>query len=130
MHDLYNLKEMLVEELAEYGKKKDVSLSDLEVLDKLAHATKNIDKVIECYQEQAYSNRSYDGGSYRMSRNDYNDYNDYGNYSGRRGRARNGRFVSRDGSEMAHQLREMMNDAPDERMKSEIERLASKIESM
>ena len=127
MHDSYNLKEMLVEELAEYGKKKDVSLSDLEVLDKLAHATKNIDKVIECYQEQAYSNRSYDGGSYRMSRNDYNDY---GNYSGRRGRARNGRFVSRDGSEMAHQLREMMNDAPDDRMKSEIERLASKIESM
>ena len=125
MHDLYNLKEMLVEELSEYGKKGDVSLSSLEIIDKLAHATKNIDKVIECYEDKSYSNRSYGDDSYRMSRNDY-----YDNYSGRRGRARNGRFVSRDGSEMAHQLREMMNDAPDERMKSEIERLATKIESM
>lgn len=125
MHDLYNLKEMLVEELSEYGKKGDVSLSSLEIIDKLAHATKNIDKVIECYEDKSYSNRSYGDGSYRMSRNDY-----YDNYSGRRGRAMNGRFVSRDGSEMAHRLREMMNDAPDERMKSEIERLATKIETM
>lgn len=125
MHDLYNLKEMLVEELSEYGKKGDVSLSSLEIIDKLAHATKNIDKVIECYEGKSYNNRSYGDGSYRMSRNDY-----YDNYSGRRGRAMNGRFVSRDGSEMAHQLREMMNDAPDERMKSEIERLATKIETM
>ena len=118
MHELYNLKEMLVEELANYGKANDLSLSSLEVIDKLAHATKNIDKVIECYEEQSYSmDDSYMGGrSYRMST--------------RRGRAKNGRFVSRDGSDMARQLRDMANNAHDEQTRSEIERLASKIEQM
>lgn len=50
--------------------------------------------------------------------------------SGRRGRGRNGRFVSRDGSEMARKLREMMEDAPDESVKREMQKLADKMESM
>ena len=135
MHDLYNLKEMLVEELSEYGKSKDLSIGTLEIIDKLAHATKNIDKVIECYEGKAYSmNGSYDGRSYddmsngRSMRNGYYDYD--GGMSGRRGRAANGRVVSRDGSDMARQLREMANKADDEQTRSEIERLAGKLEQM
>ena len=108
MHELYNLKEMLVEELARYGESQDLSLSTLEIIDKLAHAAKNIGKVIECYGSQTYSN----------------------GMSTRRGRAMNGRFVSRDSSSMVHQLREMADEAQDERTRSEIERLAEKIESM
>lgn len=132
MHELYNLKEMLVEELAGYGKSKDLSLSTLEIIDKLAHATKNIDKVIECYEEQSYSmdGGSYNGRSYRggYSRDGY--YYDGGGMSGRRGRAANGRFVSRDGSHMVRQLREMAEEAQDEQTREKIERLAHEIEKM
>jgi len=135
MHDLYNLKEMLCKELSDYGKDGGLSLSSLETIDKLAHAAKNVAKLIEEseeYSRDGGSYRSYDGGSYygnsRYSRDGY--YYDGGGMSGRRGRAANGRFVSRDGSEMARRLREMMEDAPDESVKREIGRLAEKMESM
>lgn len=42
----------------------------------------------------------------------------------------NGRFVSRDASEMARKLREMMEEAPDEASKRDIQRLAEKMEQM
>ena len=122
MHELYNLKEMLVEELAKYGEHDDLSISTLEIIDKLAHATKNIEKIIECYDEQSYSKRGH------SMRNSYYDHE--GGNSYRRGRAKNGRFVSRDGSSMVRQLREMAEEARDEQTRDEIERLASKIESM
>ena len=58
----------------------------------------------------------------------------FGGYGGgnsyRRGRAANGRFVSRDGSEMARKLREMMADAPDDSSRQEIQRLAERMEQM
>ena len=75
---------------------------------------------------------SYDGSYYGNSRAYSRDgyYYDGGGMSGRRGRDRMGRFVSRDASEMARKLREMMEEAPDENTKREIERLASKMESM
>lgn len=133
MHDLYNLKEMLVKELEDYGKSKDLSVGTLDIIDTLAHSVKNIDKIIECYEEKSYSmngdGRSFDGMSNRYSmRNSYYDYDD--GMSTRRGRAANGRFVSRDGSDMARQLREMANKSDDEHVRNEIERLAGKIEQM
>lgn len=42
----------------------------------------------------------------------------------------NGRFVSRDGSEMARKLREMMAEAPDDASRQEIQRLAERMEQM
>ena len=41
-----------------------------------------------------------------------------------------GRFVSRDGTEMVHRLREMMEDAPDESVRNEIRHLIDKMERM
>ena len=138
MHELYNLKEMLCEELSNYGKSRELSPSSLEMIDILAHACKNVCKIIESKEEESYSRdggsyRSYDGGSYygnssRYSRDGY--YYDGGGMSGRRGRAANGRFISRDGSEMAHKLREMMEEASDESVKRELQKLADKMESM
>lgn len=134
MHELYNLKEMLCEELSNYGRSKELSPSSLEMIDTLAHACKNVCKIIESKDEEMYSmdGGSYRGGSYygnsRYSRDGY--YYDDGGMSGRRGRARNGRFVSRDASEMARKLREMMEEAPDEASKREIQRLAEKMEQM
>jgi len=139
MHDLYKLKETLVKELEDYGKRGDLSKNALEDIDKLAHAAKNIAKVIEACEQDEYSranggsyrsNRSYDGGmSDRMySRDGY--YYDDGGMSTRRGRAANGRFVSRDAGSMARQLREMMEQAEDDYTKSELQRLADKMEQM
>ena len=134
MHELYNLKELLCEELSNYGRSRELSPSSLEMIDTLAHACKNVCKIIESKDMEKYSmdGGSYDGSYYGNSRAYSRDgyYYDGGGMSGRRGRDRMGRFVSRDASEMARKLREMMEEAPDENTKREIERLASKMESM
>ena len=127
MHDLYKLKEMLCKELSDYGKDGGLSLSSLGTIDTLAHAAKNVSKRIESNDREEYSRG---GGSYRdggYSRDGY--YYDDGN-SYRRGRDRMGRFTSRDSSEMARKLREMMNETTDDTMRYEIKRLADKMESM
>ena len=126
MHDLYNLKEMLCKELSDYGKDGGLTLSSLDTIDKLAHACKNVCKIIESKEGEEYSRRGglYDDG---YSRGGYY-YDNGGSY--RRGRDRMGRFTSRDGSDMARKLRQMMEDAPDENSRREIERLADKMESM
>ena len=143
--DLYELKKMLVDLLNEYSQKRDLSSNSLQMIDTLAHACKNVCKIIEfCEQEdmggmsnsrdRSYygggSNRSYDDGSYG-----YDGDGSYGSYYGdgmsnRRGRAANGRFVSRDGSDMARQLREMMNRAPDEHTRRELQHIVDKMENM
>lgn len=104
MKDLYELKEKLCDELKSYGKK-DMTAGSLDVIDKLAHAIKNIDKII-------------DGGGY--SGNYYNGVRSYRRYS--RDNSYHGDVVS--------ELRELMEDAPDERTKMEFKRFISKIESM
>ena len=135
MHKLYDLKEMLCEELEQYGSRDKLTSNSLETIDKLAHAAKNVGKIIEMCEEEKYSmdggmsNRSYrDGGMSRRYSNDGYYYDD--GMSHRRGRAANGRFVSRDASEMSRKLREMMQDAPDENTRMEIQRLADRMDSM
>lgn len=55
MHKLYKLKDTLVKELSDYGEEGGVTKANLEVIDKLAHAAKNVAKVIECCEEEEYS---------------------------------------------------------------------------
>lgn len=143
MHELYELKEKLCRELEEYGKK-DLSAGGLEVVDKLAHTVKNLDKIIENYEESEYSgNMGNMGGSYARGGRDYRggSYRYDGGMSYARGRGRNarrdsmGRYssergYSRDGMEMADQLRDLMKDAPDESVRRDIERLLRKVEQM
>lgn len=132
MHKLYDLKEMLCEELEKYAGKDKLDAGGLSVIDTLAHAIKNIDKIIEASEEEGYSGR-YDGGSYR----------DGGSYArGRGGNVRrdsmgrysrryyNGDGYSRAAEDMAEQLRNLMQDAPDEQTRKDIQRLVTKIEGM
>lgn len=84
MHKLMELRETLVKELEEYGSNEQLDMASLDVIDKLAHSIKNLDKVInsDCCDE--YDSRGgydyYDRGSYskrgRMSglRQRDNDY--------------------------------------------------------
>lgn len=141
MHAIYELKEKLCDELEEYGEKK-LDAGSLDVIDKLAHTIKNLDKIIENYEEGNYS--GYDG--------DYDDgimmdgpYNRSGSFErdGRgssyaRGRGRNakrdsmGRYASRgyamDNASMVKELRELMKEAPDERTRQEFRTFISKME--
>lgn len=138
MHAVYDLKEMLCKELEEYGKKGELSAGTLDIVDKLAHTIKNIDKIIETYEEEEYSSRS-DGGNYNggMSMRG-GSYGNGGSYA--RGRGRNarrdsmGRYSSEGGysrnGEMVDQLRALMDEAPDDRTRQEIQRLVTKMEQM
>ena len=141
MHAVYDLKEMLCKELEDYGKKGELSAGTLDIVDKLAHTIKNLDKIIEVYEEDEYSNAmgmSNRGG--RSYRNSYNDYVD-GSYerSYARSRGSNARRDSRGhyssegysrAGEMVDKLRDLMSDAPDEHTRQEIQRLVTRMEQM
>lgn len=123
MHKLHELKEMLCDELEEYGSKGKLDVGALDIVDKLAHAIKNIDKIIE---QEDYSERSYRGRSYRGSyRDTYRDsYGDsYGSY--RRRRDSMGRYARND---MVDELRNLADSAPDQRTREKIERFIEEME--
>ena len=137
MHELYELKDMLCKELKEYGTKGELTAGSLDVVDKLTHAMKNLDKVIEAYEEEdgEYSSRSYPdgmGGSYRGYSREGNRGGSYrGSYARGRMNARRdsmGRYSRDDG--MGEELRELMQDAPNEAIKRDIQRLVDKMEQM
>ncbi len=143
MHKVYELKDKLCDELEEYGDKK-LDAGSLEVIDKLAHTIKNLDKIIEKYEDEDYSSAyndgmSYDGGSYEGGSYERGGNRGGNRYSSRyamaRGRGRNarrdsmGRYSS-DSRMMVEELRDLMNDAPDERTKMEFKRFIEKMEQM
>lgn len=130
MHEIYELKDMLCKELEEYGRKGDLDVGSLEIVDKLAHAVKNLGKIIEMKEEsEGYSSRymyddgynrggtSYRNRSYARGRNTRRD--SMGRYS----RAEDGV------EEMVEELRDMMGDLPEEKRK-EVERFINKMERM
>lgn len=128
MHGIYDLKQTLCDELEEYGKKK-LDAGNLDVIDKLAHAIKNIDKIIDVYEGGEYSGdyetdrrmmqgRSYGGRSY--------------DGRGRGSRAKRdamGRYSS-DNSMMINELKDLMHDAPDDKTRQEIQNLVHRLENM
>lgn len=138
MHAIYELKEKLCDELEEYGSKK-LDAGTLDVVDKLAHTIKNLDKIIESYEDEysgAYGDdMNYEGGSYARGEQGGNRYSS--RYAMARGRGRNarrdsmGRYSRADGTEMmVSELRELMQDAPDERTKMEFKKFIQKMEQM
>ena len=127
MKELHELKDMLCDELKEYGKK-DLTAGSLDVIDKLSHALKSIETIIA--MEEADDEYS---GTYRMPRY----YRDSYERNGRSYRKRDsmGRYSREDGysgamEDMADQLRSLMKDAPDESLKKDIRRILEKVESM
>lgn len=158
MHELYELKEKLMEELKEYGSKDEMTAGTLEVVDKLAHTIKNLCKIIEdaeyssnggssyeggssydggsSYRGSSYEGSSMRGSSYRGGGSSYRGGSSYeGGSSYARGRGRNAKRDSRgrysSGNDMMlEQLQEMMEEAPDNRTRQEIEKLVMKLEQM
>ena len=133
MHKLHELKEKLMNTLEDYSKK-EMTASNLEIVDKLSHTIKNLCKIIEYAEESEYSGM---GGSYarggRYSRERMGGR--YGmSYADGRGRGTQakrdsmGRYSSNDG--MISDLRDLMEDAPDEKTRMEFDKFIRKMESM
>lgn len=115
-------------DLDEKARRGEVTLTDVQYGDVLEHYKKS-HLTNEAMEGAGYSNHGYmhaydgdrmDDGSYaRGRRNAPRD--SMGRYSGERGYSRAG---------LADELRGLMHDAPDERTRQEIQRLADKLENM
>ena len=106
MKELHELKERLIDELKDYGRK-DLSSTNLQYIDTLAHAAKNVCKIIES-DNGDYSGRMYRDGTRYYSRN----------------RDTMGRYSRND---LTDKLRELMDESPDEHTRMEIKRLIDKM---
>lgn len=131
MHRLY---EYIDKELMEMERGvadgKRLSASELEYADKLAHLKKSLltNEVME--EADGYS-RHYDDG--RRMRDDGYSYAGRGRGARRdsMGRYSRGGYSYDDArDDIVKELRELMNDAPDEQTKKEFQRFISKMESM
>lgn len=148
--DLYNDLEEICERLSKELKKaneklngREMTAADTAYMDQLLHSLKSVKTVMammdaesgddgSSYDGRSYEGRSYRGASGRSGRRtrdsmgrysgDYNGMRYYGNYSGRRGYSRDGEMISN--------LRELMEDAPDEQTRSDLQRMISRMEMM
>lgn len=134
-NDLHELCETLSREIGDTNEKirkagGKLTVGDLDYVDKLTHALKSVKATMQMMDDEGYSgyypmNRSYNGpyrgGSYARGRMDNVRRDSRGRYSGD-GYSR--------GGDMVEELRELMEDAPDERTKQEFKRFISKIEAM
>ena len=128
MKELYELRDMLEKELKEYGSKGELSAGSLQTIDTLSHTLKNLDKIIECDENGGYSEwypygyeDGWHNGSYARGRTGNVRRDTIGRYS-RTGYSRHG--------DIEDELRRLMNDAPNEQVRKDIQRLVDKIESM
>lgn len=124
MHKLEELKDKLIEELEAYSENGKYSKDDVEAIKYMASA---VDHICNIMDDGDYSNAMY-GTRYNS-----NGYANRG-YSRARRRDSMGRY-SRRGYSMADEnmvadLRELMQDAPDEHIKKEFEKFIKKIETM
>ena len=129
MHKLYELKKKLMNELEDYSENGKFSKEDVEAIKYTTSAIDHICNILETADDEEYSmamGSDYDGPYVRGN----NPGMSYARGRGRNaGRDSMGRY-SRAGEDLAAQLRGMMQDAPDERIRFEIERLANKVEQM
>ena len=135
MDKLYELKEMLCKELEEYGSKGKMDVGSLEVVDKLAHAIKNIDKIIEAKDSEGYSGEYYgeDGGmnnrsyrrSYARGRGSNAKRDSMGRYTSRGGSYARG--YSRAEDDFRMELQEIMQSAPNDNIRHKIQAMINEM---
>lgn len=118
---MHKLIDYICDELDELERKADkdgkLSMAEIQYMDTLAHAKKNLLK-----GEEEYS------GDYR---GDYRSGRPYGrSYARRDNMGRYSRDYSMDGDEIIEEIRGLMASAPDERTKKELERLTRRLETM
>ena len=134
---MHKLMEYICDEMEELERKTEkggkLSMAEIQYLDTLAHTKKNLLKADEMTGENEYSEygRSYARGGNRGGY--YND-GDMSMARGRRGNVRRdsmGRYSRGGDTEMmVEELRNLMEDAPDNETKQEFRKFIQKIESM
>lgn len=143
MHKLYELKEKLMNELEDYADNGKFSKDDVEAIKYTASAIDHICNIVERSEDEEYSGdmmgRVYNDGSYNYGMGSYARGGRRGS-SYARGRGRNarrdsmGRYssegYSRASEGIVMELRDLMEDAPDERIRTEIQSLIHKVEKM
>lgn len=118
MKSMYELRDMLCKELDELIRKGELGAGDLDIAHKLTDTIKNIDK-IEAMDERGYSGRYLD--------DDLRGYGRGSSYA-RRHYVR-GHYSRTDGREaMRRQLRDMLDDADDDTIRSAIQRCMDAVE--
>ena len=132
MHKLY---EFICDELKTIEKKADngLSMSDIQLMDTLLHAKKNLLKAEEMESES----EEYSGAMYPDGRGSYR-YENGGSYARGRGRSARrdamGRYSSQGYSRAAddalESLREMERTATDEQTRQDVRRLITRMEQM
>jgi hypothetical protein len=117
MHKLEELKQRLCDELSEYADRSKLDAQTLEVVDKLAHTVKNLDKIIENTGYSGTRRRyAYDGqNGYSMNRNGY--YSGDDSYNG---------YSMDSMQDIKKELRDIMNSA-DGHTKQSLQRIISQI---
>lgn len=125
---MHKLMEYICSELEDLERKVEkgdsLSMSEIQYMDTLLHAKKNLLKSDEMYEEGEYGNSGYGRGEYGRG--------GYGRSYRARGRGSNARRDSRgryaDGGTMSDTLRDMMDDAPDDNTRMEFQRFIDKLE--
>ena len=129
MDKLHELKDQLIDEIIEYADKGRKSKDDAMTLKALTGSVDHLCNIIDG-MENEYSG-TYDTGMSGSYNRSYN--RGRGSYNRSYKRDSRGRYssdgYSRDGG-MVEELRELMQDAPDERTRTEFQRFITKIESM
>jgi hypothetical protein len=132
---MHKLMEYICDELEELERKAEkdgkLSMADVQYMDTLAHAKKNLLKSDEMMEDGEYSNRSYARGreySYARGRRGNVRRDSMGRYS----REGMGMSYNRDGYSMAEddfrsELEELMHDAPNDQIKMKIQRIMSEM---
>lgn len=122
MKMMEELKDVLCEELDQIAEKGEISLGELDTIEKLTTSIKNIDKIVMADRysydggsyDGGYEGRAYDGGSEGKSYDGESYGRTYanrgGSYAGRRRHYVRGHYSYAGGDEMVTQrIEEMMN---------------------
>lgn len=129
MDYMYDIKEKLCRELENYADKGDLSVGDLDTIDKLAHSVKSLATIMAM---EGYSGEYSGEYSRKYSRGYSNEYSGRGSSresSGARRRDSMGRYSRDDGMEhIVRSMRELMNKTSDPRAKDAIRQAVSEIE--
>ena len=120
MHKMYELRDMLMEELEKCTDKGELSAGSLDIVDKLTHSIKSIDTIL-AMEDAGYSNDDYSYRGYSYARGRRNARRDsMGRYS-RRG-------YSRDNKELVEQLHDLEMSMTDENTKRMIQKFIMQAE--
>ena len=134
MHKLYELKDKLIQELEDYSENGKYSKEDVEVIKYMASAVDHICNIMERADEEEYS-MAMGGGSYYNGNSMRGNSYARGGRSYARGRGSNARRdsmgrYSRAADDFKMELQEIMQEAPNEQVKMEIQHVINRMDTM